>query len=280
MTQPLLDDPYVLDPEDPRAPTQAQWERMSLEQRERVAAMLSPDIPLDLAPPEGDAHFEAKAAARSTLGSFFRRTGRKIYVSSELTTYYPDEQRFAPDVLAVLDVEPHHRTRWIVQKEGKGLDFVLEVHVAGDASKDHEKNVERYARLGIREYFLFDRGRLRLHGYRLPDGQGARSYQRLVPQAGRFTSQVLGLDLALEGPKLRFYFGEAALPEADELIARLGSMLDEVLVHKEEAERHAAALEEKLEAEQQARKAEQQAREAVEQELAEARAEIERLKGR
>jgi hypothetical protein len=47
MTPPLVDGAYVLDPEDPRAPTEAQWERMSLEQRERVVAMLPPDVPLE-----------------------------------------------------------------------------------------------------------------------------------------------------------------------------------------------------------------------------------------
>jgi Uma2 family endonuclease len=267
MAEPLAE-AYVLDPADPRAPSWAQWDRMSPEERRRVVAMLPAEVPMELLPPEGDAHWEAKARARLTLGSFFQRIGRKIYVSSELAVYYPGEPRFAPDVLAVLDVETHERMRWVVQAEGKGLDFVLEVHVAGDASKDFELNVERYARLGIREYFVFDRGRMRLLGHRLPaaGSTSARpsAYQRLMPQGGRFESQVLGLDLALEGSKLRFYYGDAVLQEADELIGRLSSMLDEVIGHKEQAER------EKEQAERE--------RDAMARELAEARAEIERLK--
>ena len=83
-----------------------------------------------------------------------------MYLACELPVYYPGERMFAPDVIAVMDVEPHSRMRWVVSAEGKGLDFALEVHVAGERRKDLERNVERFARLGIREYFLFDRGRL------------------------------------------------------------------------------------------------------------------------
>jgi hypothetical protein len=85
---------------------------MSPEERRRVVATLPTQVPMELMPPEGDAHWQAKARARLTLGSFFQRIGRKIYVSSELAVYYPGEPRFAPDMLAVLDVESHERTSW------------------------------------------------------------------------------------------------------------------------------------------------------------------------
>ena len=105
---------------------------------------------------------------------------------------------------------------------------MLEVHVAGDRKKDEKTNVERYARLGIQEYFYFDRARLRVAGYRLPSAS-SRAYQHIVPQAGRYASGVLGLNLALEGRRLRFFSGSAPLEDADEMIARLGSMLDNVI---------------------------------------------------
>jgi Uma2 family endonuclease len=270
---------YVFDPADPRAPTVEQWERMSPEERDRVVAMLPSEVPLDLLPNEGDPHRKAKRGALDALDGFFRRTGRRIYLSSELATYYPDEPRFAPDLLAVTDVEPHERMSWMVAKEGKGLDFVLEVHVAGDRRKDEKTNVHRYARLGIQEYFYFDRTRLRLTGYRLPGGRGAGgAYERVVPQAGRFASDVLGLDLALDGSRLRFFAGNAPLEDADEMIARLGSMLDEVIAGQEEAERLAEELAAKLAEEQRLREEQQRLREEAERQLAEARAEIERLK--
>jgi Uma2 family endonuclease len=273
MVQPLPSG-YVFDPEDPRAPTNEQWERMGPDERARVVAMLPAEVPLDLLPNEGDPHRKAKLGALDALEGFFQRTGRKIYLSSELAVFYPGERRFSPDIIAVADVEPHERMKWVVATEGKGLDLVIEVHAAGDRRKDEKTNVERYARLGIQEYFYFDRTRLRLTGYRLPSapaGGAARVYERMVPQSGRFESAVLGLDLALEGPRLRFFAGNAPLEGPDEMIARIGSMLDKVIAGQEEAERRADELSGRLaDAER--------GREEAERQLAEALAEIERLK--
>jgi len=276
---------YVFDPADPRAPAVEQWERMLPDERARVLAMLPVDVPLDLLPNEGDPHRKATRGALDALDDYFRTSGRKIYLSSGLAVFYPGEPRFAPDLVAVADVEPHDRSSWVVAAEGKGLDFVMEVHVAGDRRKDEKTNVERYARLGIPEYFYFDRTRLRLTGYRLPAAPPASVYQRIVPQSGRFASGVLGLDLALEGSRLRFFAGSALLQDADERIARLGSMLDKVIQGQEDAERLAEELAGKLAEEQRLREDErrlreeaEQGRDAAELRLVELRAELERLK--
>jgi hypothetical protein len=138
------------------------------DERARVVAMLPAEVPLDLLPNEGDRHRKATYGALDALDAFFRRAGRKIYRSSGIAVYYPAERRFAPDLLAVTDVEPHDRDSWVVADEGKGLDFVLEVHVAGHRRKDEKTNVERYARLGT--------------GYRLPPPSpraAGRVYQRI-----------------------------------------------------------------------------------------------------
>ena len=243
---------------------------MSPDERQRVLDDLPSELDAsEASPPEGDYHFDAKTSAKEVLGGFFQRIGRRVYVAAELPVYYPGERMFAPDVFAVLDVEIKPRASWSVSAEGKGLDLALEIVWSGRRKKDLEANVTRYAALGITEYFVFDRRRLRLRGYRLPPG--AQRYQPLVPQEGRLTSAVLGLDLAIEGEKLRFYLGLAALPESDELIARLGSMLGDLEARIDEAERRS---------EESARHAEESARRADEAEakLAEALAEIERLK--
>jgi Uma2 family endonuclease len=271
---------YVFNPEDPRAPTHAQWEAMTPAERDSVVATLPARVPLDLMPPEGDWHRKAKESALRSLDDFFRRAGRRIYLSSELAVFYPGERRFAPDLLAVLDVDPHERMTWTVDKEGRGLDLVIEVHVAGSPAKDDQLNVERYARLGIHEYFIFDRGRSSLQGYRLApakDGR-ARAYQRMMPQVGRYTSEVLGLDLRVEGTKLRFFAGNAPLEDVDETIARLGSLLDEVIAHKDEAERLREELEQRAAALTAELAEEKHSREDAERRLAEALAEIARLK--
>ncbi len=269
---------YVIDPADPRAPSQEQWDAMTTEARAAVAAALpaSPEPLLGLLP-EGDRHRKAKTRATDALDRYFSRTGRRVYVSSELSTYYPGEPVFAPDVLAVLDADPGERSSWVVSREGKGLDFVLEVSDRGRASKDTVDNVQRYARLGVSEYFVLDLARNRLLGYRLPDPL-ARAYTRLLPQRGVVASAVLGLGLALEERRIRFYLDEAPLPEAEELIARLDGIVNDVLERRlVDAEDRAAAAEARAEAEAEARQAEAEARQALEAELAAARARVAEL---
>lgn len=238
---------YVFDPADPRSPSQEQWDRMTPEEQRRVRAMLpaKPDVAF-LPPAEGDRHRKASMGALGTLDSFFRRDRRKIYISGNLAVYYPNERVFAPDVIAVLDVDPHERESWTVIDERKGIDFALEVHVAGDRGKDLKTNVERYARLGIPEYFAFDRGKMILRGYRL-DPARPGVYQPIVPQGGHYASAVLGLDLAIEGTGLRFYQTTAPLLDADERIDRLAAAFDDALRRAVDAEERVAELEQRVE---------------------------------
>ena len=221
---------YAFDPQDPRAPSEADWALMSEAERAAVVAQLPSEVPRE-GVPEGDEHRDPKEKALESLREYYRRQGRRVYLSAELPIYYPDERMFAPDLIAVLDVEPHPRQRWVVSNEGKGLDFVLEVTLTGDRKKDLETNVERFARLRIPEYFVLDLKLRRILGYRLGEASG---YEIVVPQGGRWSSRVLGLDLAIELGRVRFYAGSAPLPHAEELILRLESMRDQ-LVDKEQA---------------------------------------------
>ena len=86
-------------------------------------------------------------------------------------------------VLDVVEPEDDQRLAWVVADEGKGIDLALEVLHRGDRKKDLVRNVERYAALGIAEYFVYDRAEQRIHAFRLPP-TGARRYQRVVPQGG------------------------------------------------------------------------------------------------
>ncbi|MBI3202957.1 MAG: Uma2 family endonuclease [Myxococcales bacterium] len=251
----MADQSWRLDLTDPRAPTREQWALMTAAERERVCASLPSEVPR-ATPPEGDPHRVPKTRALEALGEFFRRIGRRVYLSSELPVYYPGARMFAPDVIAVLDVEPHERERWVVSDEGKGIDLALEVTLAGDAKKDLVDNVARFAELGIPEYFVLDARTTRLVGYRLESG----AYRPIVPQAGRWPSAVLGLDLALEGRRIRFFSGSAPLLESAELIGRLEKMTDDLIARKEDAERALASAEARASsAEARASSAEEQA---------------------
>jgi Uma2 family endonuclease len=220
---------------------------MGPEERARVVESLPGEVTWgEMAMPEGDKHTRAKMRTLDVLQGFFRHQRRKAYVGTELPIYYPAERRFAPDLLVVLDAEPHERQKWVVSHEGKGLDWVLEVHVGGDRKKDAEFNVVRYARLGIPEYFIYDRARERLECYRLAE-PGARKYSRMEPKKGRYLSEVLGLEFEVTGEQLQVWAGNALLMESAELLERTREKLGEVQQRAEEAERRLAELQAEME---------------------------------
>jgi Uma2 family endonuclease len=248
----------------PMAPSVEDWEALSPAERAAVAAALPGEVTdAEMAPPEGERHFKAKTRALDALRRYFTRQRRRIYLAPEMPTYYPAEPRFAPDLFAVLDADDVEHDKWVVSAEGMGPDWVLEVHVGGDRKKDAERNVARYARLGIPEYFLYDRERNQLLAYRLPSS-GGPPYTPIVPQHGRYESRVLGLDVEVARDRLRFFAGTAMLLESDELIARLEQMLEQVQQRAEEETRR--------------REEETRRREETEREVARLREELARLK--
>lgn len=248
------------------APSQEEWDGLTAAERDEVVDALPGEVTdAEMAPPEGDRHFRAKTRVLDTLRSYYARQKRRVYLAAELPVYYPAAPRFAPDVLAVLDVEDKEHDKWVVSAEGRGLDWVLEVHVGGDRKKDAERNVSRYASVGIPEYFLYDRARGSLHAYRLPSPD-ARAYAPVVPQLGLYRSEMLGLDVQVERSGLRFYAGTAMLLDGSELVGRLEQLVDEVQRKADEAV---------------AGRAEEAAgRAAAESEVARLREELERLRGR
>src|SRR5689334_17336810 len=276
----------------PMAPSTEEWAALSPAERAAVAAALPGEVTYDeMAMPEGDRHLKAKIRALEALRGYFTRQRRRIYLAAEMPTYYPAEPRFAPDLFAVLDADDTVRDKWVVSAEGKGLDWVLEIHVGGDRKKDAERNVARYARLGIPEYFLYDGASNRLSVYRLasPD---AKVYTAVLPNHGLYESRVLGLDVQVEKDRLRFYAGTALLLESEEIITRLQELCDDAQRRREEEARlREEEIRRREEAEQrreeEARRREEaerlgqeerRRREEAEQEVARLRAELERLK--
>jgi len=230
----------VSSPDDDRlaVPTAEAWRAMTPEQRLdlQVAINEALTVPAELMS-EGQPHRKAKSRALDALGLHFRTIGRNVYLAEELAVLYPGERAFSPDILAVLDVpqlEDDERMAWVVVDEGKGPDLVLEVLHRGDRQKDLVENVERYARLGIAEYFVYDRARQQIHGFSLVPG--AARYQRKIPQGGHYRSNVLGIDLAILGDSLRFLSGEATLPVSADLIDRLRGLQENLEAKAQEAQ--------------------------------------------
>jgi hypothetical protein len=123
--------------------------------------------------------------------------------------------------------------------------------------------------------------------YRQADPSAEPSARRYVPilaQHGRYTSEVLGLDLLIEGDELRLYQANARLQTRAELYALLQRSLDQVngrLGEEQrlrEEEQRLREEEQRLRGEEQRlREEEQRARQDAEARLAEALALIEKL---
>ena len=224
------------------APTEDEWRAMSPDERMRLLVDINEglsDPPIAMS--EGRPHKKAKSAVLDKLGLHYSSTGRAIYLAEEMAVLYPGQESFSPNILVVLDIpqpEDDERMAWVVVEEGKGLDLVIEVLHRGDRHKDLVANVERYAQLSIPEYFIYDRLRQQIHGYRLPRPKATR-YERVVPQFGRYASIVLGLDLAVVGGNLRFYYGQAELICTADLIDRLKGMMEDLEAKADQAQAQA-----------------------------------------
>jgi Uma2 family endonuclease len=260
MRVPFPDDDPEIPAEAPTAPTEEAWAHMTPAEREQavealLASVSQEEIDEREAMAEGDAHLDAKMGIRDSLREHFDRLGRRIYVGADIKVYYPGRKGFTPDVIAVADVDPGPRDCWMVSKEGKGVDLAFEVHYKGDRKKDFRTNVERFAAVGIPEYFIYDIRRAVLVGYRLPR-RGA-AYQPIPPRRARLPSEILGLDVALEEDRVRFYFGAAALVPSTETVTKLEHMLGSAVTRAQEES--ARADEQAARADEQAARADDQA---------------------
>jgi Uma2 family endonuclease len=195
----------------------------------------------------------------------------RAYVAGNLFIYFEEGNNkafVAPDVFVVMGVEQRNRRVYQSWREGYQLpDVVIELTSKKTRKADQEIKPELYARLGVREYFLFDPFgdylRPRFQGYRLVN----RVYEPM--QEYPLRSAVLGLDLREEDNALRLYnslTGER-LPNSDE----------EVLARRAaEAARKEAEL--RLMVETEARRIAELAREEAETRAAAPEAELARLR--
>ena len=128
---------------------------------------------------------------------------------------YPEEgnkdNKIAPDVLVAFGLGTESRSSYFVWAEGKPPDWVLEVASRSTNKRDLNFKRDRYAEIGVPEYWLFDPkgdayplGTPRLQGLKLVDGV-YRSLDSLIASGERMIrSEVLGLDVRVDGELLRF----------------------------------------------------------------------------
>jgi Uma2 family endonuclease len=120
-----------------------------------------------------------------------------IYVSGNLLMFYVEGDRrkhISPDVFVVREVEKKDRDHYLIWKEGKAPDLVVEITSKTTRREDQTKKKELYrATLKVPEYFQFDPTedylKPPLQGFRLIDGE----YAPIKPVSGRLPSEILGL---------------------------------------------------------------------------------------
>ncbi len=155
--------------------------------------------------------YDSLTYAAGALDVYFRDRP-DIAVEGNRLLYYVEgdpRSRVAPDVFVVFGVPKRRRRIYLLWEEGKAPDFVLEVTSRSTRRQDAGFKRDLYARLGVREYWMFDPTGdwldPRLQGHRL---SGAR-YEPLSPTGieggGRlFHSTVLGLDVYVDRGEIRF----------------------------------------------------------------------------
>jgi Uma2 family endonuclease len=175
---------------------------------------------------ETDVHIDALIYLRETLKDHFRDEPQ-MYVAGNMLLYYEEGNPaacVAPDVFVVQGVLKQERRTYKLWEERQPPAVVFEITSRGTRLEDLGTKRAVYAMLGVQEYFLYDPLgeylRPPLQGYRLQEGE----YQRMLPGSeSSITSQVLGLELRVEGGRLRVVHpatGERLLTPAEAQAAR------------------------------------------------------------
>ena len=246
-------------------PTQEQWNLMSEAEKNikeaRIIAALEREFNMM---GETTLHFDARASASEVLRRYFKDQGKTVFVASDLHSLYPGERAFYPDLLVVFDVPDHHRRSWNVLREGKGLDFVMEILSRETKRKDRVEKLNLYARVGIPEYMIFDPDALSLRGYHLVKN----IYQEMAETDGYCFSKILGLQVRVDGDKIRFSVPEGLeIPFSDELTARLNEKIGRKDRLIADYARELKALEQVAETERERAEAEKRRADEAEEEI-------------
>jgi Uma2 family endonuclease len=161
---------------------------------------------------ETDRHRKLIIGLLHALEEFFRNKP-KVYVSGNIFVYYRDEngeqQPVSPDIFVVRGVEKKERRIYKIDAEGKAPEVVIELISRASTVEEYVTKRHIYAKLGVREYFIFDPFReaqaASLAGFRLENG----AYVPMTVARSNGTlylrSKILGLELRVEKSQLRLY---------------------------------------------------------------------------
>jgi Uma2 family endonuclease len=165
---------------------------------------------------ETDAHIQDLIEVRHALKQFFKGQ-EDVFVGADMFLYYEEGNSGAaicPDAFVARGVRLRGLRRvYKLWEEGAAPCAVFEITSRDTRSNDLVVKKERYAGLGVEEYFLHDPLgeylRPQLQGFRLRDGR----YHPITPAPdGTLESLTLGLRLRSEGVWLRLIDGATGKP--------------------------------------------------------------------
>ena len=161
---------------------------------------------------ENGAQWRCMILCGAVLDVHYRRDPNVYSVGDMLV--YPTRgnarDRIAPNIMVIFGVPRRpERANYKVWVEGKAPDFVLEVAAPGKWLRDREERPKRYAKMGVRELWLFDpTGDLftpRLEGFALRGRVYAPIAPRPSPAGPMLPSRTLRLLLRPDGGLVRFH---------------------------------------------------------------------------
>ena len=206
---------------------------------------------------ESDHQFIPLTYAASRLRQHFRHRD-DVYVAGNLLIYYEEgtRARVAPDVFVVLGAPRRKRSSYLLWKEPKAPDFVLEITSRGTRGEDQGPKRDLYRRLGVTEYWQYDPTgdylEPALQGLELVAGEYVRLGQReLADGTLVLTSAVLELELRLSERGLRFHDAVTGrdlpdLAETDAAWQRERQLRERAEQARQEAEARIAELEARM----------------------------------
>lgn len=182
---------------------------MGLRKRAFTAEVSEVDYPSSDGKPmaETDVHRELMTELIQELKSFFQ-SDPQVYVSGNLLLYYEEgnlKKSVAPDVFVVRGAGNHQRRVYKLWEEGRAPEVIFEISSRKTWKDDLIKKWELYARLGVREYFIFDPEydylEKPLRAYRLNGDE----FEKMEVVSGRVMSATLGLEIVDTGKTLRLF---------------------------------------------------------------------------
>ena len=113
----------------------------------------SDDCPM----PEGGFQFNSLTYAVMALRTHFQ-TRNDVYVAGNMFIYDIEgnpHSSVAPDVFVVFGIPAHTRSVYLLWEEA-APDFVMEIASSSTVERDRVLKRERYAGLGVKEYWQYD----------------------------------------------------------------------------------------------------------------------------